>query len=157
VRDLFGDVGYFQSLKQVSITPPAWVFGPTWTINNMSTIWGAIRVLNKPPQTPGREEYLALQACSWLNYIIFSAAYFSLRSPINAFLLSLSMLILTILSGLVALLRLHDSVVALSLATLFLWLLVALTAASFQAAWNHDEFYHVGPLAKLIPKLVKPQ
>lgn len=67
------------------------------------------------------------------------------------------MLILTLLSGYVALFRLHDSKVALSLATLFLWLLIALTAASFQALWNHDDFYEVGPFARPLPVLVKTQ
>ncbi len=155
LRSLVGDTGYFTSLKQAVITPPSWAFGPAWTINNISVIWGMLKVLNKPPQTEGREAYLALQAFSWLNYVMFNAAYFSLRSPINAFLLTLSMFILTILSGFVAMFRLRDSRVALSLVTLFLWLLIALTAASFQAAWNHDEFYNVGPFLKPVPRLLK--
>lgn len=148
VRELFGDTSYFKSLKQAKITPPSWAFGPAWTINNISMIWGLLRVLNKPTHIQGREAYLTLQAASWLNYMVFNAAYFGLRSPINAFVLTLTMFIITILSGLIALFRLRDSWVALSLATLFIWLLIALAAASFQAAWNYDEFYHVGPFAK---------
>jgi tryptophan-rich sensory protein len=155
IRDLLGDTSYFKSLKQVTVTPPSWAFGPAWTINNISVIWGTLRVLNKPPRTDGREAYLALQGLSWLNFVAFNAAYFSLRSPINAFLLTLSMFVLTILSGFVALFRLRDSRVALSLATLFLWLLIALTAASFQAVWNHDEFYNLGPFASPISNLTK--
>jgi tryptophan-rich sensory protein len=157
LRELFGDTAYFKSLKQVKITPPSWAFGPAWTINNVSVIWGLLRVLQKPERTEGRTAYLQLQALSWLNYIIFNAAYFGLRSPINAFLLTLSMLILTILSGWVALFRLRDSLVALSLATLFLWLLIALTAASFQVLWNRDEFYSAGPFARPVPALVKAE
>ncbi len=157
VRELFGDTAYFKSLKQAKITPPSWAFGPAWTVNNVSVIWGLLRVLRKPERTEGRAAYLQLQALSWLNYVIFNAAYFGLRSPINAFLLTLSMLVLTILSGWVALLRLRDSRVALSLATLFLWLLIALTAASFQALWNRDDFYGVGPFARPIPALVKTE
>lgn len=155
VRELFGDTAYFKSLKQVKITPPSWAFGPAWTINNVSVIWGLLRVLRKPEHAEGRAAYLQLQALSWLNYIVFNAAYFGLRSPINAFLLTLSMLILTILSGAVALFRLRDSRVALSLATLFLWLLIALTAASFQVLWNRDDFYSAGPFARPIPVLMK--
>jgi translocator protein len=83
------------------------------------------------------------------------AAYFSLRSPINAFLLTLSMFILTILSGIVAIFQLKDTKVALSLATLTVWLVIALTAASFQAAWNKDELYQVGPFAEPVPALEK--
>jgi tryptophan-rich sensory protein len=157
LRELFGDTDYFKSLKQAKITPPSWAFGPAWTINNVSVIWGLLKVLQKPETTEGRSDYLKLQALSWLNFIVFNAAYFGLRSPINAFLLTLSMLLLTLLSGFVAIFRLQDSKVALSLATLFLWLLIALTAASFQALWNHDDFYDVGPFVRPLPALVKTQ
>ncbi len=154
-EDFFGDVNYFRELKQSVFSPPSWVFAPAWTINNISVILGTWRVLNMPKNAPGRNAFLALQGASWLNYTLFNAAYFSLRSPINAFVLTLSMFVLTILSGLVAIFRLRDTWVALSLATLFLWLLVALTAGTFQAAWNYDELYHVGPFLKTNKKLLK--
>ena len=152
---IFGDVSYFKRLNQSIITPPSWAFGPAWTINNISVIIGTWRVLNMSKDTPGRNSFLALQGASWLNYIVFNAAYFSLRSPINAFVLTLSMFLLTIASGFVALFRLKDTWVALSLATLFIWLLIALTAATFQAAWNHDDFYDVGPFVKVNKRLMK--
>ena len=155
VRDTCGVVSYFRNLKQSIFAPPSWVFGPAWTLNNISVIWGNLQALNKPRNTPGRDTFLALQGASWLNYVVFSAAYFSLRSPINAFVLTLSMFILTILSGLVAIFQLKDSKVALSLATLTVWLMIALTAASFQAAWNHDDLYHVGPFTEPVPALEK--
>lgn len=154
-EDIFGNPSYFKSLKQSIFAPPAWVFGPAWTINNISVIWGTLNVLNKPKNTPGRRSFLTLQAASWLNYSIFNAAYFSLRSPINALVLTLSMLVLTILSGFVAIFRLKDTRAALSLATLFIWLIIALTAASFQAVWNHDDFYDVGPFVEVNPTLEK--
>nr|BBH93875.1 hypothetical protein KTA_20740 [Thermogemmatispora argillosa] len=152
---LLGDVAYFEELKQSIFAPPAWVFGPAWTVNNLSAIWGLLRVLNKPSTSRGRGAYLALQAASWLDYIIFSAAYFGLRSPLNALVLTLLMLGLTVASGLVALLRLRDTLVALSLATLFLWLLLASTAALFQALWNRDAFYGIGPFVEPVPALLK--
>jgi tryptophan-rich sensory protein len=155
VRDLMGDVSYFRALKQSVFAPPSWVFGPAWTINNISVIWGTLQALNKPEGTPGRDTFLALQAASWLNYVVFNAAYFSLRSPINAFVLTLSMFVLTILSGIVAIFQLKDSKVALSLATLTVWLMIALTAASFQAAWNRDDLYAVGPFVEPVPALEK--
>ncbi|MBX5450863.1 TspO/MBR family protein [Thermogemmatispora sp.] len=152
---LLGDVSYFEGLRQSIFAPPAWVFGPVWTLNNLSAIWGLLRVLNKPSTSKGRKAYLALQAASWLDYIIFSAAYFGLRSPLNALALTLLMLGLTIASGLVALLRLRDTLVALSLATLLLWLLLASTAALFQALWNRDALYEVGPFVEPAPGLLK--
>ena len=60
----FGDVSYFERLKQVKITPPSWAFGPAWLVNNIAVIWGTWQVLNKPRQTPGRTAYLALQGAS---------------------------------------------------------------------------------------------
>jgi tryptophan-rich sensory protein len=152
---VFGDVSYFKMLKQSVITPPSWVFGPAWTINNISTIYGNLRVLNMPEGTPGRDSFLALQAASWLNYAIFSAAYFSLRSPINAFFLTVNMFFLTIASVIVAVFRLKDTKVALSLATLTLWLTIASTAATFQVLWNRDDLYKVGPFAKPNPALAR--
>ena len=151
----FGDVSYFEHLKQVKITPPSWAFGPAWLINNIAVIWGTWQVLNKPKQMPGRTTYLALQGASWIDFVMFNAAYFSLRSPLNALALTFVMFLLTIASGIVALFRLKDTKVALSLATLFIWLIVALTAAAFQALWNKDDFYQVGPFVKPKAGLVK--
>ena len=153
-RDTFGDVNYFRDLRQAKVAPPSWVFGPAWTINNISVIWGALQVLNMPDDTPGKNTYLALQGASWLNYVIFNAAYFSLRSPINAFVLTIIFFALTIASGFVAIFRLKDTKVALSLATLFVWLIIASTAATFQMLWNRDDFYNAGPFLKPIPGLV---
>lgn len=152
---IFGDVSYFRSLKQSVITPPSWAFAPAWTINNISVIWGTLRLLNQPQETPGRSTFLTLQAFSWLNFVLFNAAYFSLRSPLNALVLTLSMFGLTLASAFVAIFQLKDTKIALSLATLFLWLIVASLAASTQAAWNYDDLYKVGPFLEANPKLVK--
>jgi hypothetical protein len=43
----------------------------------------------------------------------------------------------------------------LSLATLFTWLIIALMAASFQAAWIKDDLYPVGPFVKPNKTLLK--
>ena len=153
----FGDVSYFQRLKQAKITPPPWAFGPAWLVNNVSVLWGTWQVLNKPQDMPGRTAYLALQGASWVDFVLFNAAYFSLRSPLNALALTLVMFLLTIVSGLVAIFQLKDTRVALSLATLFLWLIVALTAATFQALWNYDDLYKVGPFVEPTTGLVKKQ
>jgi tryptophan-rich sensory protein len=71
--------------------------------------------------------------------------------------LTLAMFILTMVSGVVAIFQLKDTRVALSLATLFLWLIVALTAATFQAVWNADDLYQVGPFVKPRAGLMKKQ
>ena len=154
-ENIFGNPAYFNELKQSIFAPPSWVFGPAWLVNNISVIWGTWRVLNKPRDTPGRSAFLALQGASWLNFVTFSAAYFSLRSPINALVLTFMMFVLTILSGFVAIFKLKDTAVALSLATLFIWLMIALTAASFQAAWNYDDLYRAGPFVQPEGSLLK--
>jgi tryptophan-rich sensory protein len=56
--------------------------------------------------------------------------------------------LLTIVSGVVAIFQLKESKVALSLATLFLWLILALMAVTFQALWNSDELYQVRPFVE---------
>lgn len=152
---VFGNPSYFRSLRQSVFAPPAWVFGPAWTLNNILVIWGNLQVLNKPRDTEGRTTYLALQSASWLIYVMFNAAYFSLRSPINAFVLTIGMFLLTIASGFVAIFKLKDSKVALSLLTLFVWLIIAATAASFQVAWNRDDLYNAGPFFRVNPSLEK--
>lgn len=152
---MIGDVPYFNSLKQSKITPPSWAFGPVWTINNVFQIYGLLRVLNKPSATEGRETYLKLQAATWINFTIFNAVHFSLRSPINAFLFTLSFFALTIASGCVALFQLKDTKLALSLTTLFLWLIIALSASTTQALWNRDDLYQVGPLVNAPTTLIK--
>jgi translocator protein len=65
------------------------------------------------------------------------------------------MFLLTIASILVSIFKLKDTKVALSFATLFVWLIIALTAATFQAVWNRDDLYKVGPFAKVNPALEK--
>lgn len=64
-------------------------------------------------------------------------------------------LFLTILSGIVAIFRLKNTRVAVSLATLFIWLIIALTAASFQAARNKDDLYQMGSFVKANKALLK--
>ena len=152
-----GDVSYFERHTQVKITPPSWALGPAWLVNNVSVLWGTWLVLNKPQQTPGRAAYLALQGASWVDFVLFNAAYFSLRSPLNALVLTFVMFLLTIASGMVAIFRLKDTKVTTSLATLFTWLIVALTAATFQALWNKDDFYQVGPFVEPRAGLVKKE
>jgi tryptophan-rich sensory protein len=153
----FGDQPYYRSQRQIKIAPPGWLFGPAWTINNISTIYGNLRALNLPEDTSGRNTFLGLQAASWVTYGLFSASYFSLRSPLNAAVITLSMFGLTIASVLVAVFQLKDTKIALSLATLFLWLTLASVLATTQALWNRDGFYNVGPFVEPDPALLKKE
>lgn len=151
----FGDIPYFKRLKQSIFAPPSWAFGPVWTINNIFEAWGMLLALNKPKGTPGKRLYLTLQGVTWLDFVMFNVGYFSLRSPINALVLTFTFFVLTVASLFVAIFRLKDSRVALSLATTIVWLVIALTAALFQAAWNRDDLYKVGPFVKPSRRLLK--
>jgi tryptophan-rich sensory protein len=151
----FGNVPYFKRLKQSIFAPPSWAFGPVWTINNISETWGLLLTLNKPKDTPGRRLYLTLQGLTWLNFVVFNAGYFSMRSPINALVLTFTFFLLTVARLFVAIFGLKDSRVALALATTIMWLMSALTAALFQAAWNRDDLYKVGPFIKPVRRLLK--
>jgi tryptophan-rich sensory protein len=146
-RTLRGDIHRSDTLRKPIFQPPNWVFPIAWPINNIGAIDGARRVLNKPSGTAGRATYLTLQGATWLDHVLFSAAYFGLRSPISSLILTGVYLLLTVASLFVALFRLKDTRVALSLATTFVWLLIALPSAAAQAARNRDPFWGAGPFA----------
>jgi benzodiazapine receptor len=58
------DRRYYEGMRQAPFAPPGWVFGPAWAINNASVLWGNLRLLNQPKDTPNRRELLALQGLS---------------------------------------------------------------------------------------------
>lgn len=140
------DATYTADLRQPFFAPPGAAFAPAWTFNNICALWAAMRVLRLPPDTPGRHEYLASQAASWLLFANFDALYAGLRSPINAAGCTLAYLALTARSIAVARSRLHDLKFALALAPLLAWLFLASATAIVLALWNRDELYSVGPL-----------
>jgi tryptophan-rich sensory protein len=114
-----------------------------------------LHVLNLPAKTEGRAEFLRLQALAWSLFATFNAAYFGLRSPINAALVTYAYSAITIASLDVALRRMHDTVAALSLAPTTAWLAIANPVGTAQAVWNRDPFWNVGPLAEPDPKWLK--
>ena len=139
---------YYLNLRQPVFSPPSAVFPIVWAVNNALVILGILRVLSKPRDTPGRARYLTLQAASLTDFVVFNAAFFGLRSPVNAALLTAVYLGLTLESGRVALVELKDEKVALSLATLLPWLLLAMPTSAAIALWNQDEFYSLEPAIK---------
>ena len=98
---------------------------------------------------------MRLQAAAWSLFALFDPAYFGLRSPINAALVTFAYSAVTAASLDVALRRMHDSRTALSLATTAAWLALANPVGAAQAAWNHDQFWGIGPLIEPPPKWVK--
>lgn len=134
------DKVYYRQQKRPAFAPPSWAFGPAWTLNAISLIWGGLRVLNMPRRTEGRRPFLALQTAFWLLYVAFTPLYFGLRSPILGALVTQLTLGVTAASEAVAVKQLHDKPTAFSqLSTLF-WLVVASATAITTALWNRDPF-----------------
>jgi tryptophan-rich sensory protein len=138
------DRRFYEGMRQAPFAPPAWAFVPVWTVNNISTLWGNLRLLNRPEGTSQRRALLVLQGASWLLYATFGYVYFRKGSPILALLNTTTMWLLTIAS---VLLSLKDGRrdVALSLGTLLAWLTLATPVATYQAVANSDELLGYRP------------
>jgi len=138
------DRRYYEEMEQAPFAPPGWVFGPVWGINNVSVLWGNLRLLNLPKDAPNRRTLLALQGLSWAIYSTFGYVYFRKGSPILALAWTATMWILTIASVVLSLGT--DRKVAASLGTLLAWLTLATPVATYQAAKNPD------PLLGYVPR-----
>jgi benzodiazapine receptor len=140
------DREFYRSERLPVFAPPPVAFPIAWGINSISALAGGLHVLNLPRRTPGRTEFLRLQSVAWLLFAAFDGAYFGLRSPINAALVTVAYSAVTAASVDVALRRMKDPYAALSLATTVAWLLLANPVAVAQATWNRDSFWNAGPL-----------
>lgn len=74
---------YNKELKQAPWAPPAWVFGPAWTINNFFLLL-ALKDLLLRDDIPARKKLLIQQAAIWLIYFSFGYVYFQKKSPLLA-------------------------------------------------------------------------
>lgn len=133
------DRRYYETQRQAPFAPPGWVFGPAWAINNVSVLWGNLRLLNTSAGTPHRRTLLGLQGASWAIFSTFSYVYFKQRSPILAFTWTSGMYVLTICSMLLA--SKIDRKIVLSLLTLLLWLSLATPVAAYQMIYNDDPLF----------------
>jgi tryptophan-rich sensory protein len=133
------DRRFYESKRQAPFAPPGWAFAPVWAINNISTIWGNLRLLNMHEETPSKSAVVWLQAASWALFSTFSYVYFVKQSPILAFAWTAGMYGVTIASMLLA--SKLDRKIVLSLASTFLWLSLATIVAGYQMVYNDDPFF----------------
>jgi tryptophan-rich sensory protein len=134
--------------------PPGVAFPIAWTINSISSIAGAIHVLNERGDCEDRRKFLGWQGVAWTLFAIFNTAYFELRSPINALAVTVGYSVATAASVRAAL-RMGDGRAALSLLPTALWLMLANPVALATAAWNKDEFWGTGAMVKVPRRLLK--
>lgn len=149
------DVSFYKRQRLPVFAPPAAAFPIAWSVNSFCTMAGLLHVLNAPRKTPGRAVYLGAQGASWLLFAFFNAAYFGLRSPINAAVIT-GLYTAAIGAALFsATRRMRDPKAAWALAPVAAWLALANPVAIAQAAWNRDDFWHAGPFGEPPAYLVR--
>lgn len=138
------DRRYYEELEQAPFAPPSWTFAPVWAVNNASTLWGNLRLLNRPEGTPNRRALLALQGASWFLFATFNHIYFRKRSLVLGSFWTAADWLLTLASVALGLKdRRRD--VALPLATKLAWLTLATPVTAYQAARNPDVLFGRDP------------
>lgn len=149
------DVSFYKRQRLPVFAPPAAAFPIAWSINGVCAMAGLLHALNAPQSTPGRAAYVGAQSAAWCLFSLFDAAYFGLRSPINAAAITMLYTAATAIAMSSALRRMRDRKAAWALASTAAWLALANPVAIAQAAWNRDEFWHAGPFLKPSPRLVR--
>ena len=150
-----GERSLYRTARLPRFAPPVPAFPIAWTINSACAITGGLHVLNLPRRTRGRDEFLRWQGAAWALYSVFQAAYFGLRSPINAEIVTVLYSAATVASAEAALRRMRDPWAAASLGTTLAWLALANPVGFATALWNHDPFWNAGPFREPRPEWVK--
>jgi len=134
---------YTKQLKQAPWAPPAWLFGPAWTLNNFFLLLGLQKLTN---ETDGEEKkkLLVLQGLIWSIFFSFNYIYFRKKSPILAAIWTMSDAILATASLLIA--RKLNKKIAYVYLPLAAWTVFASTLADYQALKNDDPILHTQAL-----------
>lgn len=115
--------------------PPAWLFGPAWTINDIARIYGDLDVLHRPPSRT-RTAVLALEAVNWLAYAAYNPLLFGKRATKVSFAVAVTQLAATTAAAIVG--RKLGKRFLLGLAPTAGWLLFATSLAGYVAKHNRD-------------------
>ncbi|MBS1585036.1 MAG: tryptophan-rich sensory protein [Bacteroidetes bacterium] len=130
---------YKRKNEQASWAPPAWLFGPAWTVNNIMLLWGLIRILNDKSLS-NRTLLLGLQGGIWGIYLSFGYVYFRKGSTILAEVWTQTDAILATAS-LVTAMR-SNREIALAYLPLFVWTWYASSVSAYQVLKNPDPYFH---------------
>jgi tryptophan-rich sensory protein len=125
---------YNKELKQAPWAPPAWVFGPAWTVNNFFVL----QALRKLVQETGthKKKLLTLQGFIWIIFFSFNYIYFKRKSTLLAALWSMTDTALAAASFTIALRR--NKQLAWRYLPLLAWTGYASSLAGYQALENRD-------------------
>lgn len=125
---------YTKELKQAPWAPPAWVFGPAWTINNFFLLMGLKRML-QTEDVPEKKKLLILQVFIWAIFFSFNFIYFRKKSTVLAAVWTVADAILATSSLWLAR---KDKKTAGNYLPLVGWTNFASTVAIYQALKNKD-------------------
>ncbi|SDM43718.1 tryptophan-rich sensory protein [Catalinimonas alkaloidigena] len=143
---------FYEKEKTPPWSPPAWLFGVAWPLNNIALTWGGLRLLNEGKTLKNRNALLALQGVHWLIFMTFGWAYFRKKSPVLALAWTQADTLVA-LSSLTLAYR-DDRKLAWAYLPLSLWTSFASSVAWYQALYNPDPYLETEPLAEELPELV---
>ena len=139
---------YNKELKQAPWAPPAWVFGPAWTVNNFFVL----QALRKLIQETGshKKKMLTLQVFIWIIFFSFNYIYFKRKSTVLAAIWSMTDAALAAASFTIALRS--NKQLAWRYLPLLAWTGYASSLASYQALENRDVLLNTPPLLPAVKK-----
>lgn len=128
---------YNTQLKQAPWAPPAWLFGPAWTVNNYFLLAGLQHLMES--DIPEKKKLLLLQSMIWVIFFSFGYVYFNKKSPLLAVIWTMADAGLAAASFYSA--YKTDKKLALYYLPLLAWTTFASTIADYQALKNADPVF----------------
>jgi tryptophan-rich sensory protein len=128
---------YKEEFNQAPWAPPAWLFGPAWTVNNFFLLW-ALQDLINSEDNKYKKSLLLLQLPIWAIFFTFNYIYVNKKSTILAAIWTKADSLLAIISFILAMIK--DKKFSWNYAPLAAWTTFASTVADYQALKNPDPF-----------------
>ncbi|AEV98051.1 hypothetical protein A4D02_14560 [Niastella koreensis] len=132
----------YKELKQAPWAPPAWVFGPAWTVNNFFVLQALHKLINDTGSH--RKKLLTLQVLIWIIFFSFNYIYFKRKSTVLAALWTMTDTMLAAASFTIALRR--NKQLAWRYLPLLAWTGFASSLAGYQVLENRDVLLNTPPL-----------